>query len=135
MIKKTITYTDFNNETRTEDFYFNLSIAELTDWEFGVEGGMSNLIDKIVNEKDATKLYGLFKDIVKRSYGKKSPDGRRFIKNNEDYEAFASSPAYDELIMSLLSDADAAAKFVNGVLPTKAIKQRLAASNNLQVMG
>lgn len=117
MLKKTITYTDYNGESRTEDFYFNLSKAELAEMELSSEGGMQAYIEKIVNTHNNKELVQLFKDLILMSYGEKSLDGKRFIKNAELREAFSQTDAYSELFMELASNADAASAFVNGIIP------------------
>lgn len=118
MFKKTIKYTDYNGVERSEDFYFNLSKAEIAEMELSVNGGLSELIKKITNTQDTKQLIALFKDLILRSYGEKSLDGKRFIKNEELREAFMQTEAYSELFMELASDADAATAFVNGITPT-----------------
>ena len=117
MIKKTVTYTDYNGNERTEDFYFNLSKAELTEMEYEQEGGLQVMLEKIVKERDNTKIMKIFKDIVLRSYGEKSADGKRFIKNDELREAFSQTEAYSEIFIELASNAEAASNFINGVVP------------------
>ncbi|UNI72541.1 MAG: hypothetical protein [Chaetfec virus UA24_144] len=117
MFKKTITYTDYNGLKRTEDFYFNLTKAECMDLELSRSGGLTSLIDKIVAEQDVSKISELFKEIINKSYGEKSPDGRRFIKNQEILDSFVQTEAYSELYMELATDSTAAAEFVNGILP------------------
>lgn len=117
MLKKTIKYTDYNGEERSEDFYFNLSKAEIMEMEMSQNGGMSEYIKKIVNTQDNVSIMNLFKEIIQKSYGEKSLDGKRFIKNKELTEAFTQTEAYTELFVELVSDADAAAKFVNGIIP------------------
>lgn len=117
MLKKTITYTDYNNVERTEDFYFNLTKAELMEMEMGTPGGMSEMISKIVSAKDAPTIISVFKKLILKAYGEKSPDGKRFVKSDEISNAFAQTEAYSELFMELASDADAASNFVNGVAP------------------
>lgn len=116
MLKKTITYTDYNNEERTEDFYFNLSKAELMEMELSTAGGLTEMITKIVNEKDVPKIIEIFKDLILKAYGQKSADGRRFIKSKELSEEFSQTEAYSELFMELASDDKAAAAFVNGIV-------------------
>lgn len=118
MFKKTITYTDYNGTERTEDFYFNLSKAEIAEMELSINGGMSELIKRITNTQDTKQLIALFKDLILRSYGEKSLDGKRFIKNDELREAFSQTEAYSELFMELAGNADAATAFVNGITPT-----------------
>ena len=117
MLKKTIEYENYNGETVTEDFYFNLSKAEILDMEIEYEGSLTEYMNSIVLAKDLNKLMALFKDILHKSYGKKSLDGRRFIKNQEILEEFTQTPAYDELYVKLATDADEAAAFVRGIFP------------------
>ena len=117
MLKKTITYTDYNNVERTEDFYFNLTKAELMEMEMGAVGGLSGMIEKIVSAKDAPAIIKVFKELVLKAYGEKSADGKRFIKSKEISDAFAQTEAYSQLLMELATDADAASKFVNGIAP------------------
>jgi hypothetical protein len=117
MIKKTVTYTDFNGVKRTEDFYFNLTEAELTELEYGVEGGFRALMEKIIAEHDQARLIEYFKKVVLMSYGEKSADGRRFVKSEEIRNGFAPTEAYSKIFMELATDADAASAFVNGILP------------------
>ena len=117
MLKKTITYTDFNGIERTEDFYFNLTKAEIAEMELEIPGGMTAMINRITQSQDTPSLIKLFKDLILRSYGKKSDDGRRFIKNQDVVDEFKDSEAYSELFMELATNADAASAFVNGIVP------------------
>ena len=117
MLKKTIKYVDYNGETREEDFYFNLSRAEVTEMELSKEGGMSEYIKKISATQNGPELIKLFKEIIMKSYGEKSLDGKRFIKNQELTEAFIQTEAYSELFVELASNADEAVKFINGIMP------------------
>ena len=117
MLKKTIKYTDYDGNEREEDFYFNLSKAEVTEMELSKEGGMSEYIKKISAAQNAPELIKLFKEIITKSYGEKSLDGKRFIKNKELTEAFIQTEAYSELFVELASNADEAVKFINGIMP------------------
>ena len=118
MLKKTITYTDYNGAERTEDFYFNLSKAEVMEMEMSTSGGLAEMITRIVAEQDAPAIIKIFKELVLKAYGQKSPDGKRFIKSEEMAIAFSQTEAYSQLFMELATDADAAAKFVNGIIPS-----------------
>ena len=118
MLKKTMTYTDFEGVTRTEDFYFNLTQAEVAEMELSVDGGLTKLINRITAAKEGRQIINLFKDFVLRAYGVKSDDGRRFIKNQEVRDAFAQTQAYSDLFMELATDSKFAAEFVAGVIPT-----------------
>lgn len=117
MLKKTITYHDYDGNERTEDFYFNLSKAECMEMELSTDGGMQQMIERIVSEKDNAKIVKVFKEIILKSYGKKSPDGKRFYKSDEISNEFAATEAYSELFMELATDADAASRFISSVLP------------------
>ena len=117
MLKKTIKYTDYDGNEREEDFYFNLSRAEVTEMELSKEGGMSEYIKKISATQNGPELIKLFKEIIMKSYGEKSLDGKRFIKNQELTEAFIQTEAYSELFVELASNADEAVKFINGIMP------------------
>lgn len=124
MLKKSITYTDYNGNERTEDFLFNLSKAEIMEMELSTTGGLAELIQKIVKEQDAPAIIKIFKDLVLKAYGEKSPDGKRFIKSDELALAFSQTEAYSNLFMELATDADAAAEFVNGIIPADAAKSQ-----------
>lgn len=135
MLKKTITYTDYNGVERTEDFYFNLSKAEIMEMEMGTSGGLSEMINKIVAAQDAPAIIKIFKDLILKAYGEKSPDGKRFEKKNGALaESFAETDAYSQLFMELATDTDAAAAFVNGIVPAAEkggnIKQMVPPTNN-----
>lgn len=120
MFKKTIEYVDFNGESRKEDFYFNLTKAEIMEMELGKSGGMTGYIEKITNAQSGPEIVNLFKELILKSYGEKDPEGKRFIKNDAIREAFAQTEAYSELFMELATDADAAAEFVNSIVPAEA---------------
>ena len=123
MLKKTIKYTDFSGNERTEDFYFNLTKAEIMEMEMGTTGGMAEMIQRIVAAQDAPAIIKIFKDLILKAYGQKSPDGKRFIKSDEIREEFVSTEAYSQLFMELATDADAAAKFVNGIMPADMVQK------------
>ena len=117
MLKKLIKYTDYDGRERSENFYFYMSKAELMEMELGTVGGMQNLIQLIIDKQDIPKIMEAFKTIILKAYGEKSPDGRRFIKSAELSEAFSQTEAYSNLYMELITNADAAAAFINGIVP------------------
>lgn len=123
MLKKTITYTDFNDVERTEDFYFNLTKAEIMEMEMSVPGGLGGMIQKIVSAQDAPALIKLFKELILKAYGEKSADGKRFIKNEELSEAFAQTEAYSILFMELATDDKAASEFITKIIPIDVQKE------------
>lgn len=117
MISKTITFTDFNDVERTETHYFHLSKAEVMEMEMSTAGGLVEMINGIIEAQDAPAIIKIFKDLILKSYGQKSPDGRQFIKNEKLRTEFEQTEAFSQLFMELATDADAASKFVNGIMP------------------
>lgn len=117
MLKKSITYTNFDDEEVTEDHFFHMSKAELVELEMSQEGGFSSALERIIEDQDGKVIIAEFKKIILGAYGKKSPDGKRFIKNQEIRDEFESTEAYSALFMELCTNADSAAEFVNGVVP------------------
>lgn len=123
MLKKTITYTDYNGQERTEDFYFNLNKAEITEMEMSTTGGLTEMINRIVAAKDAPSIIQIFKKLILKAYGEKSLDGKRFVKSDELSTAFSQTEAYSKLFMELATDDKAAANFFNGIIPPVDNKQ------------
>lgn len=131
MLKKTITYTDYNGTERTEDFYFNLTKAEILEMELSTEGGLQQMIEKIIAAQDMPALSKYFKQIILMSYGEKSPDGKRFIKNEKLREEFSQTEAFSQLYVDLATDDKIAADFINGIIPQEAAA---AAAEELSVV-
>ena len=123
MLKKTITYTDYDGMERTEDFWFNLSKTELTKLDAELPGGVLGVLRKIIAKKDRKALVDFIETLILRSYGEKTLDGKRFVKTPEMAEEFMQTPAYDELFMSILSDTDSQTSFINGVIPQSMAKE------------
>lgn len=140
MLKRNITYEDFNGDTVTETFYFNLTKPEILELEVSYKEGIEGALKKMLAEEDRAALLELFKKIITSSYGEKSVDGKRFIKSAQLTEEFTQTNAYATLYMELLADSDAAANFINGVVPSdlaaEAQKQetqdKIAAALNLK---
>lgn len=118
MIKETITYVDYDGNKRTEDHYFNLSKAELTELQMSKKGGFHSYLTRIMSSNDTPEIMSVFKEIITMSYGRKSDDGRRFIKNDELLEDFLQSEAYTEFLMKIIGEEGEAAKFINGLMPS-----------------
>lgn len=117
MFKKTVKYTDYNDQERVEDFYFNLTKAEVLEMELSTTGGLSAMIQGVIDAKDTPQLIKIFKELVLKAYGKKSPDGRRFIKSPELTEEFSQTEAYSDIFMELATNDEAATAFVQGITP------------------
>lgn len=131
MFKKTITYTDFFGDKRTEDFYFNMNKAEVVEWQYSINGGINRLFEKIVNDGDQSLLVNMIKDLIRRSYGERSIDGKRFEKKRNGqylFDDFEQTMAYEALFMELIQDEKAAADFINGLMPPDLVAQ-MAAKN------
>lgn len=130
MLKKTFTYVDYNGVLRTEDKYFNLTESEVMEMEMSTNGGLAETINAIVAAKDAPAIIKIFKDLILKAYGEKSPDGKRFIKSPELSTAFSQTEAYNQLFMELATNAEAASDFVNGIVPVPDKKiEHLSASD------
>ena len=123
MLKKVISYTDYDGNERKETFYFNLSKAEIAEMELSTSGGLAQSIQRVIDTQDNPKIVAIFKDLILRSYGEKSPDGKRFIKSKELSEGFSQTEAYSELFIELASNADAASAFINGIIPPEIAKE------------
>lgn len=123
MLKKKVTYTDYNGVERTEDFYFNLTKAEITEIELSTAGGFAEMLQKVVAAQDGPTIIKVFKDLVLKAYGEKSADGKRFMKSDEISTAFSQTEAYSQIFMELATDSKAAADFVNGIIPADMAKE------------
>ena len=119
MLKKTISYTDYNDVKREEDFYFNLTETELAEMQLEVTGGLASMLQAIVKAQDIPTIAKLFKQLILKAYGQKSPDGRRFIKSEELSTEFSQTGAYNVLYMELSQDAEKASEFITGIIPAK----------------
>lgn len=128
MLKKTIKYEDYDGNQREEEFYFNLTKAEIMEMELSTTGGMEKMIQQIIAAQETPKIVELFKRIILKAYGVKSPDGKRFIKSDELMQEFSQTEAYSNLFIELATDAEAATKFINGIIPQDA----KAAANNVK---
>lgn len=126
MHKEVIAYTDYNGVERKETFYFNMNEAELIEMQYGAAGGLDQTIKKIISAQDQGALINIFKKLVLDAYGVKSDDGRRFIKEENGRrlaDDFKETPAYPILFMKLATDDDAAAKFINEIIPVKVAEE------------
>lgn len=119
MYKKTITYTDYFDVERTEDFYFNLNESELMQLQLSTQRGFYNEMQALVDSHDGPKIMSVFNQIILKAYGEKSKDGRQFIKSPEISKAFSETPAYDKFFMEIIEDPKTASEFINGIVPSK----------------
>lgn len=117
MYTKTITYTDYNGNERTEKFLFNLSKAEILEMELSTTGGFTDKLQRIIDAQDVPTMTSIFKELILKSYGEKSDDGRRFIKSPEISKGFSETEAYSNFYMELVTNTQAAIDFINGVVP------------------
>lgn len=127
MLKKTIKYTDYNGGERTEDFYFNLTKAEVMEMEMSIDGGFAEMINRVIAAQDVPTIIKIFKDLILKSFGMKSPDGKRFIKSKELSEEFSQTEAFSDLYMLLATNAEEATAFVNGIVPADMAKDKVVA--------
>lgn len=123
MITKTIKYTDYFGNERTEKHNFHLNKAELMKMEMGVKGGLTDMMERIIEAQDNPELMKIFEELIHKAYGVISPDGKNFIKNEEVLQQFVQSEAYAELFMELITDSKKAAEFFAGVIPADMAKE------------
>ena len=136
MLKETVTYIDYNENERTDELYFNLTDAEIMELELSTPGGLAGMINRVIAAQDQPTIIKIFKDFILKAYGVESPDGKRFIKNDEVRAEFEQSEAYSIMFMRLATDAKYAAEFVNGLVSAEkrqAIAQKL--NNNVTQIG
>ncbi len=140
MYKKTINYVDFNGVSREEDFYFHMTEAEMLKFEFSEQGGITSILESLIQAEDTFKMLELFERLVRMSYGKRSVDGRHFEKKTSYSDDFIASEAYSTLFMEFMQDADKAAEFVNGMCskikadPEKKSASQLLNDHNMSVI-
>lgn len=135
MFKKTVTYEDYNGDIQTEDFYFNLTKVECLELEFGFGQGetLSGSIQTLINAKDMNTVITTIKKILLTSYGIKSPDGKRFIKNDETRKAFEESPAFEQIYWELVTDAEKSSEFIAGIVPS-AVREGLGTNPKQELL-
>lgn len=124
LVKKTLTYTDFNGDEVTEDLYFHLTEAEMVELDLGQKGGLEEWLKRVVAAEDGNAIYQQFKKIILFAYGKRSEDGKRFIKNAQIREEFESSEAFSTFIMDLLTNTETAVEWFKGIVPTSVQVER-----------
>ncbi len=134
MIKKQITYTDYDGNERTESFWFALNQAELLEMNLEKNGGLSNMITRITETNDYAELSRILKDLIRRSYGVKSDDGKRFVKSPAMTEEFMQTEAYSEMFTELVTDAGATSEFIQGIIPQKLAAQVMAEQKKLEAV-
>jgi len=138
MLKKTITYTDYNGIERKEDFLFNMTKSELMKWDLKTPGGLAARLERITQKYDVPALTSFIEDIIDMSYGVKSDDGVRFIKDEKLSTMFRQTEAYDQLFVTLLSNEKETTDFINGILPQELmeeVKKQNATSNKPALLG
>ena len=129
MLKKNISYTDLNGVERSEDFYFNLSKPEIVKMQTSVKGGYDVQLKGIANNLNGALIMEFFEDLIKKAYGEKSEDGRRFMKSEEISRSFMESPAYEVLFEELVTNDKAAADFVNALMHGGSSKPAIVPAN------
>jgi hypothetical protein len=135
MLTKKITYPDYNGVNRTETFYFNLTQAEVIEMEYEIDGGLSAMIDRLIEAIDLPEIIKILKKLILKAYGVKSPDGKKFVKSPELATAFSQTEAYSVLFMELATDAKAASEFINGILPDPTPEQQTQIKKALEEKG
>lgn len=118
MFQKAITYEDYNGVKKTKNFYFNLTRSEIAKMHLMTDGGLDQMIKKMIESGSNKEIFTYFENFVLSCYGEKSADGEEFIKNEEIREKFRNHPAYDVLFMEFIEGGDKAmSDFINAVVP------------------
>lgn len=118
MLIRTIEFEDFDGNIRKEEHCFHMSKAEIIKWlTTSGDYTLDRVLDRLAKERNGKKVMEIFEDLIRRSYGKKSLDGRRFMKSDEISREFMETEAYSILFTELVSDAKKAANFVNSIIP------------------
>jgi len=123
MFGRTFTYTDYNGNTRNDTWYFNLTKAELMKMELGAWGGLDALLKRLIREEKPEKIVDMFEKIILGAVGEKSPDGRRFIKNDQIRQDFYQTQAYSDLFFELVTDPEKLTAFLKGAIPEDLAKK------------
>lgn len=123
MLSKKITYTNFDGDTVTETFYFNLTKAEVSEMQLRHPGGYAEYLERIIDSKDTAEIMDAFTTLILDSYGEKTPDGRFFDKDELMKKRFHTSEAYSVLLMEMIEDPDSAIAFVNGIMPDMGVNE------------
>lgn len=121
MLIRNITYTDYRGVTRTEEFVFGFSKRELMEMQVGKDGGLDVYLKKISNAKDPKAIMAAIKDLILKSYGVLSEDGKRHLKIDRDghrlSDDFEASPAFDEIFMEVATNDIKALEFIKAIIP------------------
>lgn len=123
MYAKTIEYENYNGDMIKENFYFNLTKSEMAILEAKTPGGWSAYMQSIMDRKDAPAIMEMFEKLLRASYGVKSADGRNFRKSDAIFEDFESCPAYDIMVLDLLTNEEFAKEFIFGIMPKDLVEQ------------
>lgn len=139
MLRKTITYVDFNDEKRTEDFYFNLTKTELAELDIDAGGNLVNMLTRMARNQDGVGMAKFLKEMIVRSYGEKSDDGKYFEKGDgfANGKRFTQTAAFDVLFTEILTDpsGEAIQSFLYGIIPADIAAQAKANTTPNLVIG
>lgn len=128
MIRREITYKDFNGTKKKAVLYFHVTKTELTSM---VASGIADpdAIRDVIDSKDKKRMYEMMNNFILGSYGIKSEDGEQFVKSKEVREAFLYSAAYDAFMTDLMSSDKKASDFVRGVFPVEVMEEIIKEMN------
>ena len=127
MLKKKITYTDYNGMERTDNFYFNMTEREIVMLlaRLGVED-LKEYANKLAESGDLKSMFSFVDDIILSSVGAKSEDGKRFVKTQKIRDDFEQSEAYNVMFMDFLQNPSSASSFASAIVAKAKAKPSLA---------
>lgn len=131
MLTKNIKYTDFDGQEKTRTCYFNLTKAEILEFEMGKPGGAVAYMARLIDSEQNDKVFKTFKELVLMAYGERTADGH-FVKSQELRDRFACSEAYSELMMEIMESKEAMVSFINGLTPNVTDAQRKQAQEEMK---
>lgn len=134
MIKRPISYTNFDGQPKTKEVYFHISLAEMVEMEASVPGGFRANLMKIIEAEDAEAIVNAVKQFILMAYGQKSQDGESFVKTEQGRIDFSQTAAYQSLFMELATDADKAGDFINGIFPPELVAAAQAEQAKTQIL-
>lgn len=120
MYKKELTFKDYDGKQRTETLLFHLNEVELVDIEVDKgPKGMLGYLENIQKTENTAEAVRFIKDLLRKSYGIKSDDGRQFIKSDAIWDDFSQTAAYPAMFALLVQSEVELEAFITGLPPAE----------------
>lgn len=119
MLKKQVTYKDYDGNDKTTTLYFHLNKFEWLELETYTKGGLIENLKHAIETGNAKKTIDILKKIILRSYGEKDPETGSFEKSDDIAIRFSKTDAFSELFYELAYNEEAAQSFFMGLIPVE----------------